>query len=413
MIDRASSPIDWLGFDWIGFDRLGFDWIGIESERKELAPRLESAIGRVLQHGRFIGGPEVAQLEMELSARTDSHCVTCANGTDALTLALAALGVGPGDGVFVPAFTFVATASAVVARGAIPIWVDVDPRTRTLDPASLALGIDRAARGLLRASDGSLLRARAIIAVDLFGQPADMRAILPLAGRLDLPVIEDGAQSLGASLDGRTAPALGRVGTTSFFPTKPLGAYGDGGALFVSDQHLAEDLRARRSHGRNSAGRAELPGQNSRLDTLQAGILLAKLPTFDRALAERRALAQKYLAALGDLFPGGGLPLADAAESQSSWAQFAIAVSGRDQVRARLAEVGIPTTIHYPEPLHQLPAFRGRSVALPDLRGSELLSRTLLSLPLHPYLPTEATDFLLQALRRALEEAIDPPPSRA
>ncbi len=301
-------------------------FVDLQAQRRRLGGRIEAAIAAVLEHGQFIMGPEVGRLESALAEHAAvRHAITCASGTDALLLVLMAQGIGPGDAVFVPAFTFAASAEAVALRGAVPVLVDVDPASCNLDPASLAEAI------AALAADGRL-RPRAVIAVDLFGRPADYQALRPLARAHRLFLLQDAAQSFGARFAGEPAGRQGDAAATSFYPAKPLGAYGDGGAVLTDDDALAAEVRMLRLHGeRRAHGAYEhvRVGLNSRLDTLQAAILLAKLASFEDDLARRAALAARYDAALGDraLRPP---PLPD---GRSAFAQYTIRVAGRDRLR--------------------------------------------------------------------------------
>ena len=367
-------------------------FIDLEAQRQRLGGRTATAISRVLGHGKFIMGPEVAELEAELAEYTGRrHAITCASGTDALILALMAKGIGPGDAVFVPAFTFAATAEAVALVGATPVFVDVRAETFNLDPDSLtaALGVAQE-RGL---------SPRAVIPVDLFGQPADYGAIDAIATASDLWVLADAAQSFGGSLSGMRAGSLGDADTTSFFPAKPLGCYGDGGAIFTDDDDMAALLRSLRVHGggENKYDTVRI-GLNSRLDTLQAAILLQKLVIFDDEIRRRQVVAKRYRDRLDDLVtvPRAKEPV------ESAWAQYTIRSDKRDAIAAHLRGQGIPTAIYYPKPLHQQPAYSAYPTAPGGAPVSEELSRTVLSLPMHPYLEEDAQDRIAGVVAEAL-----------
>ncbi|MDN3522230.1 DegT/DnrJ/EryC1/StrS family aminotransferase [Halomonas ramblicola] len=357
-------------------------FIDLAAQQARLGPRLQAAIEAVLAHGRYVLGPEVEALEGRLAGRLGvAHCIGCASGTDALQLALRALEVGPGDEVVVPGFSFIATASSVALVGARPVYADVDPRTGLLDPGATEAAITP--------------RTRAIMPVSLFGQCADMEALEALAERHGLAVIEDAAQSFGATRHGRPSCGLSRVAATSFFPGKPLGAYGDGGALFTDDDELAATLRSIARHG--EAGRYRHPrlGTNSRLDTLQAAVLLVKLETFDEELGWRQAVAERYDRLLADLPVE---PLALAPGNTSVHAQYSLCLAARERVRERLAAAGIPTAIHYPTPLYRQPAVADPGCRLP---ACEALCQRILSLPMHPYLESAQQERVAEALRQA------------
>jgi len=347
----------------------------------------------VLAHGRFILGPEVAELENVLAERAGcAHAVACANGTDALLLPLLALGVGPGDAVYVPAFTFAATGEVVVLCGATPIFVDVEAATFNLDTESLSAAIAETPRDLT---------PRAIIPVDLFGQAADHAAIAGVAARHDLIVIDDAAQSFGATRDGRACGSFGDVGATSFFPAKPLGCYGDGGAMLTDDGDLAAQLRSLRHHGAGTHRYDQVAvGMNSRLDTMQAAILLEKLAIFDEEIVARDRIAARYSAALGDLVTVPRL----APGCTSVWAQYTICTPRRDDVAAALETQGIPTAVYYPRALNDQPAFVPALTAPGGVPVSQALANEVLSLPMHPYLDAVTQDRIVAAVRTALKE---------
>jgi len=369
-------------------------FIDLDAQRRRLADAIDEAVLRVVHSGQYVLGPEVQQLEAELSAYCGAkHTVTCANGTDALILVLRAKGIRPGDAVLCPSFTFAATAEAVVLAGATPIFVDVHEDTFNLDPTSLEQGIETAR------SVG--LRPTAVIAVDLFGQPADYDAIEPTCQREDLWLLCDAAQSFGASYKGRKVGTLGLATTTSFFPAKPLGCYGDGGAIFTDDDELAAALRSIRVHGQGiDKYHNNRIGMNSRLDTLQAAILLEKLKIFTEELAARDVIANRYsgllkdVASVPDLKPG----------CTSSWAQYTLRLdwSARDHVQRTLAEAGVPTAVYYSKPLHQQTAYRAYLTARTGLPISERLAQQVVSLPMHPYLGQELQERIVALVRRAI-----------
>ncbi len=350
-----------------------------------LRAEIDARVARVLDHGQYILGPEVGEFEERLADRAGvAHAVTLGNGTDALTLALLAEGIGPGDAVFVPSFTFVATAGAVVAAGARPVFCDVDPASFNLDAEDLA-------RRAARPPDG--LRPRAVIPVDLFGQPADYAAIGDVASAHGLSVLADAAQSFGGAREGAPVGSLARVSATSFYPTKPLGGVGDGGALLTADAELARRLRAIRVHGGG-----EIAGQNSRLDTLQAAVLLAKLATFEADLERRAAVAARYDAAFAGLVgrqicPPGTL---------TAHAVYAVLVARRDAVQAALTDRGIAHRAYYATPLHLMPAMRPFSEGAGSLPVTERLSAEILALPLHAELSDEQAARVIEAVVAAV-----------
>ena len=324
-------------------------FIDLRAQYRRLKADIDAALSHALADGRFVLGPPVEELESALTARAGvPHAVSCASGTDALQIALMAEGIGPGDAVFVPGFTFPATAGVVALVGATPVFVDVAEESCMMDPADLAARIDRVAAG------GSLT-PRAVIAADLFGQAADYDALAPLAAERGLLLIDDAAQSFGGASGGRPVGSLAPVTTTSFYPAKPLGGYGDGGSLFTDDAERAARWRSIRQHGQGD-GKYDIVrvGLNSRLDTLQAAILLVKLAAFDAEIDARERVATTYDSVLaGAVGLPGRLPL-----RRSTWAQYTIRLERRDAVQAALAAQGIPTAIHYPVPMHLQPAYR-------------------------------------------------------
>ena len=378
MQDQALSPIP---------------FIDLQAQRRRLGSRIEAAIARVLAHGQFIFGPEVGELERRLAAFAGAaHCVACANGTDALALVLMAKGVRPGDAVFVPAFTFVATAEVVAWMGATPVFVDVIEDSFNIDPASLEAAI--------AAAPGLGLRPRAVIPVDLFGQPADYRLLLPIAAAHGLLVLADAAQSFGASLDGRRVGTFGAATATSFFPAKPLGAYGDGGAVLTDDAALAALLRSLINHGAGAERYDNVRiGMNGRLDTLQAAILIEKLALFEEEIAARDRIALRYSAALGPIAARGPRLIAGAS---SVWAQYTLILDERDRVASDLKAAGIPTAIHYPKALSHQEGYRRYPSVPGGVPVAERLAQRVLSLPMHPYLEPATQDRIIAALRRAL-----------
>jgi UDP-2-acetamido-2-deoxy-ribo-hexuluronate aminotransferase len=360
------------------------EFIDLKSQYQLLKPEIDAAIQRVLDHGQYILGPEVAELEEKLVAYTGAkYCISVANGTDALQIALMALGVGPGDEVITPGFTYIATAETVALLGGKPVYVDIDARTYNLDPALLEAAITP--------------RTKAIIPVSLYGQCADFDAINAIAARHGLPVIEDAAQSFGASYKGRKSCNLSTIACASFFPSKPLGCYGDGGAIFTSDNELAKVMRQIARHGQDRRYHHVRVGVNSRLDTLQAAILLPKLAILDEELEQRQQVAARY----AELFKGIGLMTAPFIEPHnvSAWAQYTVRVPGRDQVQRMLSEAGIPTAVHYPIPLNKQPAVADAVVSLPV--GDEVAVQVM-SLPMSPNLAASDQGLVVDALRGSL-----------
>lgn len=360
-------------------------FVDLAAQQDRLRGQIEAGVARVLAHGRYILGPEVDELEQRLAAYTGAlHCITVANGTDALQIALMALGVGPGDEVITPGFSYIATAEASVLLGAKVVYVDIDPVTYNLDPLLLEAAITS--------------RTRAIIPVSLYGQPADFDAINAIAARHNIPVIEDGAQSFGACYNGRKSGNLTTIGCTSFFPSKPLGCYGDGGAIFTSDPELGKAIRQIARHGQEERYYHVRVGVNSRLDTIQAAILLAKLAILDEEIAARQRVADQYAAALRTI---GMIPPNVAQHNISAWAQYTIRFQNRDTVQKALNGAGIPTAVHYPMPLNRQPA-----VADPDARlpHGDAAAQQVLSLPMHPYMPARHVEQVIAALRDAVRD---------
>lgn len=360
------------------------EFIDLATQQDRLRGEIESGIARVLAHGKYIMGPEVSELEGALCTYTGSkYCTSCANGTDALQIALMALGVGPGDEVITPGFSYIATAETVAILGAKPVYVDIDQTSYNLDPALLEASITP--------------NTRAIIPVSLYGQCADFDAINAVAARHDLPVIEDGAQSFGATYKGRKSCNLTTIGCTSFFPSKPLGCYGDGGALFTNDDELAVKLRQVARHGQDRRYHHIRVGINSRLDTIQAAILLPKLAILEDEMAKRQVVADRYMQRLSGV-KSIQLPHVEP-DNTSAWAQFTVRLQDRDAVQSALKEVGIPTAVHYPLPLNRQPAVADDAVSLPQ---GDSAADTVMSLPMHPYLGDHEVDNVCEALERAV-----------
>ncbi|ASW82206.1 DegT/DnrJ/EryC1/StrS family aminotransferase [Vibrio anguillarum] len=355
-------------------------FIDLGAQQARIKEKIDVGIQKVLAHGQYILGPEVAELEQKLIAYTGAkHCITVANGTDALQIAQMALGVGPCDEVITPGFTYIATAETVALLGAKPVYVDVCPKTYNLDPAKLEAAITP--------------RTKAIIPVSLYGQCADFDAINTIAAKYGIPVIEDSAQSFGASYKGKKSCNLSTIACTSFFPTKPLGCYGDGGAIFTNDDELALIMRQIARHGQDRRYHHICVGVNSRLDTLQAAILLPKLGILHEEIELRNQVANTYTRLLNK---AGILstPFVEA-HNISAWAQYTIRVKSRAEIQHKLQEAGIPTAVHYPIPLNKQPAVADSSIQLPI--GDEI-AEEVMSLPMHPYLTEQDIQRVVESL---------------
>jgi dTDP-4-amino-4,6-dideoxygalactose transaminase len=367
-------------------------FIDLAAQRRRIGSRMDEAILRVVNHGGYIMGPEVKQFEADLSAFCGAkHVISCANGTDALALVLMAKNVKPGQAILCPSFTFAATAEVVAWLGAVPIFVDCLPETFNLDPASLEFGINTARQ--------LGLKPVGVIPVDLFGQPADYDAIEAICAREDLWILCDAAQSFGASYRGRKLGTIGAATSTSFFPAKPLGCYGDGGAVFTNDDELAAIMRSLRVHGQGSDKYDNVRiGMNGRLDTMQAAVLIEKLKIFPDEIAARDRVAQRYNEMLGDVV---AVPVV-AEGNTSVWAQYTLRVPNRNSLAAALKAKGIPTAIYYPKPLHHQTAYSKFPCAGNGVPVSERLAGEVLSLPMHPYLEEAVQDRIITAVREAL-----------
>lgn len=356
------------------------EFIDLKAQQARLKDKIEAGIQNVLTHGQYILGPEVKELEEKLAAYVGAkYCITCANGTDALQIVQMAFGIGPGDEVITPGFTYIATAETVAVLGATPVYVDVNPETYNLDVEKLEAAITP--------------RTKAIIPVSLYGQCADFDAINAIAAKYNLPVIEDAAQSFGATYKGRKSCNLSTVACTSFFPSKPLGCYGDGGAIFTNDEELAKVIRQIARHGQDRRYHHIRVGVNSRLDTLQAAILLPKLEILDDEMQARQRVAETYT----KLFNEAGILTTPFIQSHntSAWAQYTIQVEERSKVQERLKAQGIPTAVHYPIPLNKQPAVANENAVLPV---GDAIAERVMSLPMHPYLTTEAQEKIVAAL---------------
>lgn len=360
------------------------EFTDLKAQQVLIRELIETRMACVLDHGRYINGPEVAELETALAAFVGAkHCITCANGTDALQIAQMALGIEPGDEVITPGFSYIATAETISLLGAKPVFVEVDSETFTLDVAAAEAAITN--------------KTRAIIPVSLFGQCANMPEIVSLAERHNLSVIEDAAQSLGASIGNQRSCNLSLIGCTSFFPSKPLGCYGDGGAVFTNDDELALKIRQIATHGQDRRYHHVRLGVNSRLDTLQAAILLAKFSIFPQEIIQRQQAADHYNT-LFDSVEEVQTPVVPSGY-QSVYAQYTLQLNDRDEVARKIREAGVPVAIHYPIPLHRQPAMSNHTA---QLKRSELLSSRVLSLPMHPYLSADTIGQIVETVKNSL-----------
>lgn len=357
-------------------------FIDLAAQQARLKTQIDANIQKVLAHGQYILGPEVSELEERLADYCGAkYCITCANGTDALQIALMSLGIGAGDEVITPGFTYIATAEAVALLGAKPVYVDIDEKTYNLDPALLEAAVTP--------------QTKAVIPVSLYGQCADFDAVNAIAEKYGLPVIEDAAQSFGATYKGRKSGSLSTIACTSFFPSKPLGCYGDGGALFTDDENLAVLIRRIARHGQDRRYHHVRIGVNSRLDTLQAAVLLPKLAVLEDEMQRRQEIAAMYGEALAQI--GLAAPFIEA-HNRSAYAQYTVRVAQRDKVQTALKADGIPTAVHYPIPLNKQPAVASDAV----LPVGERAAREVLSLPMHPYLSRADVRRVTAALQTAL-----------
>ena len=371
----------------------GIPFIDLKAQQARLREKIDAAIAHVLDHGQYILGPEVGLFEQELAAFTGaSHVVSCANGTDALTLVHLAEEIGPGDAVLVPAMTFAATVEPALLCGATPVYVDIDPHSFNMSPAGLE---EAHARG-----KNAGLRPRLIIPVDLYGLPADYDAIMDFAETHGLVVIADAAQSMGARRGDLRTGTMAHYTCTSFFPAKPLGCYGDGGAVFTADAEAAARLRSIRYHGKGSDKYDNVRlGLNSRLDTLQAAILREKLRILDEEIEARERIAQRYTALLNGAVETPTVPNS----TRSAWALYTIMADRRDRLRAALKAEGIPTAVYYPNPLHRQSAYSHGSTPRGGLPATEKAAVRVLSLPMYPYLKEAVQDRIVNAIRKLVE----------
>jgi UDP-2-acetamido-2-deoxy-ribo-hexuluronate aminotransferase len=362
------------------------EFIDLGRQQVRIRPQIDAAISRVLEKGQYILGAEVAELEERLAAYAGvAHCITVANGTDALQVAMMALEIGPGDEVVVPGFSYIAVAEAAALLGARPVYCDIDPLTYNMDPRSIEAVVTA--------------RTKAIVPVSLYGQCADLPAINEVAGRLGIPVVEDAAQSFGASLGGRRSCSMSAIASTSFFPSKPLGCYGDGGALFTDDPTLAATMRRIARHGQERRYYHVQVGINSRLDTLQAAILLAKLEVFDDEISLRQEVADRYREMLGTNAEGLLLPHISPG-NVSVYAQYTVRSVHRAALREALWRAGVPTVVHYDTPLNRQPAVADPAAVCPV---GDMAVGQVFSLPMHPYLHAQEQRLIADAILRELE----------
>jgi UDP-2-acetamido-2-deoxy-ribo-hexuluronate aminotransferase len=375
------------------------EFIDLKKQYEAIQPLIQKRINAVLQHCKFIMGPEIGELEKALASFVGcKHCVSCASGTDALLLSLMAYKVGPGDAILTTPFTFIASAEVICLLGATPVFVDIDERTFNIDPNKLREIIENTKGGTLGAPGiPKDIKPKGIITVDLFGLPAEYDQIEKMAKENNLFVLEDAAQSFGGAYKGKVVGSLGDIAATSFFPAKPLGCYGDGGAIFTNDEALAEQVRSLREHGKGSHKYDNVRvGINGRLDTLQAAILLAKLAVFDEEITKRQEVARRYSELLAELVKVPQVPDG----LRSAWAQYSVVSENRGQQMDRLKEAGIPTAIYYPRPLHLQTAFSYLGYRQGDFPVSEYMSERIFSLPMHPYLEKDAQIEIANVLKR-------------
>lgn len=370
-------------------ERKNMQFIDLGAQRERISDKLNAAIQAVVADGRYILGPQVAEFEKSLAQYVGvKHVIACANGTDALMLPLMAHNIGPGDAVFCPSFTFAATAEVVALRQAEPVFVDIDPDTYNIDVRSLEAAIE------MVVSEGRL-KPRAIIPVDLFGLPADHNAIRKIAEKYNLVIIEDAAQGIGGKLGNEMCGSFGHVASTSFYPAKPLGCYGDGGAMFTNDDELAETLRSLAFHGKGESQYDNVRiGVNSRLDTIQAAILIEKLAILEDEMEKRQVVARRYNDGLRSVVKVPEI----SSGSRSAWAQYAIETDRRDELKAHLGKEGIPSVIYYVKPLHQQAAYSHYQSSPLGMKVSEEVPARILCLPMHPYLSTEDQDRIIKTI---------------
>lgn len=369
------------------------EFVDLKAQNELIGRQIKQAVDQVISHGKFIMGPEVFDLEKELCNFTGSqYAVSCASGTDALLMSLMALGIGPGDAVFTTPFTFIATAEVIRLLGAVPVFVDIDGDTFNLDP-------DKLDKAIAEVRLGKKLNMGCIIPVDIFGLPADYGEINKIAAKYGLKVIGDGAQSLGSRIGNTCACSLTDISTTSFFPAKPLGCYGDGGAIFTNNEDFYEKLVSIRLHGKGNHKYDNVRlGINGRLDTIQAAILIEKLKIFEGELKTRDEIASKYRAAIGEQVRTQKIP----EDCTSAWAQFSFVTEKREKIVRILQARDVPCAIYYPKPLHLQKAFENLRYKKGDLPVSEAVAESILSLPMHPYLSNDQVAYISNAMLDAL-----------
>ena len=386
---QVKTPIEaltWLYREKLDTGDSAIPFIDLAIQQAIIRPKLESCIERVLRHGQYIMGPEVQELEEKLAAYVGvKHCISASSGTDTLLIALMALGIGPGDEVITSPFTFIATGEMIAFTGAKPVFVDIDPRTYNIDPSLIEAAITP--------------QTKAIMPVSLYGQCADFDSINAIAQKYNLPVIEDGAQSFGATYKGRRSCGLSTICSTSFFPSKPLGCYGDGGALFTNDDELAKAMKEIRAHGQDRRYHHPRLGVNGRLDTLQAAVLLAKLKIFDEEVEARDRVGSRY----NQLFAETVVTPYVAPGNSSVYAQYTVQVEKRDEVAKKLQEKGIPTAVHYPVPLHLQPVFAYLNKPAGSFPLAESAARKVMSLSMHPYITAEEQATITSAVKEAIQ----------
>lgn len=362
------------------------EFIDLAAQRKRISKSLDQKISKVLDHAKFIMGPEVAEIESRLATFVGvKHCVSMANGTDALQIAMMAANIRPGDEIITTSFSFFAAVEAILLLGAKPVFADIDPKTYNLDPKNLEKLITP--------------KTKMILPVSLYGQCFDADAVNVIAKKHGIKVFEDAAQSFGALYKGKRSCALSDFASTSFFPTKPLGCYGDGGACFTNDDEMAARMRMIRVHGQEKRYRHAMVGVNSRLDTLQAAVLLSKMEVFEEEIALRQKVAKNYDSALKGIV---STPLV-ADQNQSVYAQYTIEVDGRDAVQKALQELGVPTMVHYPSPMHDQPAYLAAYPEKISQPNSEKAAARVLSLPFHPYMSESDQSKVVESLRKVLK----------
>lgn len=360
---------------------MSIPFIDLKAQYKALQPQIQQRINRVLEHGQYIMGPEVKELEDKLQAYTGAkHCITVASGTEALLISLMALGIQPGDEIITTPFTFVATAEVIVLLGAKPVFVDIEPDTCNIDASKIEAKITN--------------KTKVIMPVSLYGQVADMDEINAIAEKHNLPVIEDAAQSFGAVYKGNKSCNLSTIGCTSFFPSKPLGCYGDGGAIFTNDESIALACREIRVHGQSQRYVHTRIGVGGRMDTIQCAVVLAKLERFDWEVAQRQLIGQRYT----ELLAAADIDLVDLRSDRTSvYAQYTVFIPDRDALQKSLSEVRIPTAVHYPVPLNEQPAYK--HLCCPDCTPiAQQKAKQVMSLPMHPYLTEQEQKKIVQAL---------------